>query len=113
GIVSTKAIAAGNMFSLASAANGSLESWGNNEFGQLGIQQTLLRTTPTLVPGLDGVTQVASTSIPVSFAGTVALKSDGTVWAWGVNTGNSSNSFGSSAGPGQVNGLAGIVQIQP
>ncbi|SDC74802.1 RCC1 domain-containing protein [Actinokineospora iranica] len=61
-------------------------SWGRDWGGQLGTGQSCLApdtcaaATPVPVPGLTDVTGVAA-----SYGSGFAVKSDGTVWAWGVN----------------------------
>src|SRR5207253_7005200 len=66
--------------SLAIKSDGSLWSWGYNNYGQLGNGSVGQQWFPALVNGVSNVTAGA--------AGTyhsVAAKSDGTVWAWGYN----------------------------
>ena len=59
---------------------GSLWSWGNNEYGQLGDGSTIDKHEPVQI-GTDTDWRMASAR--GSF--TVALKADGTLWAWGNN----------------------------
>lgn len=74
-------VSAGGDQTLARKADGNLYSWGANLFGQLGDGTSISRTSPALVSG--GSTlwkQVASGDQFV-----VALRSDGTLWSWGLN----------------------------
>jgi len=68
-----------------SATHTHVECWGNNDYGQLG-RSTNFGTqnpnpTPTAVPGVTGVTQVAA-----GWYDTCALKTDTTVVCWGDNS---------------------------
>jgi alpha-tubulin suppressor-like RCC1 family protein len=75
-----KAISVGEGHSLALLANGSVLAWGKNTSGELGNGTTKDTPVPTLVSGLgSGVIAVAVGRDDFS----LALKSDGSVWAWG------------------------------
>ncbi len=72
-------LAGGQSHSLAVKVDGSVWAWGKNDYGQLGDGTTTNRSAPVAVSGLtSGVAQVAAGD-----SHSVALKSDGTVWAWG------------------------------
>jgi alpha-tubulin suppressor-like RCC1 family protein len=74
-------VAAGRTHNLALRSDGTVSAWGINEHGALGDGTTTDRSTPVRVSGLTGVmTQVAAGE---EFS--LALRSDGTVWAWGRN----------------------------
>jgi alpha-tubulin suppressor-like RCC1 family protein len=74
-------IAAGDSHMLALASNGTVWAWGNNFGGQLGIGQSgNLTNHPVQVLGLSNVTAIAAGANH-----SLALKNDGTVWAWGYN----------------------------
>jgi len=80
-------VAAGATHSLALTSDGRVYAWGNNALGQLGTDPALplsFRSTADLVQVavtvLTDVTQIAA-GVSTSYA----LKSDGTVWAWGYN----------------------------
>jgi alpha-tubulin suppressor-like RCC1 family protein len=82
GITDWTQVAAGDRSSFALRANGTLWAWGRNSAGQLGINFTTSRRTPQVVVGdFTDWTQVAGAS-----SHTVALRSNGTVWAWGGNS---------------------------
>ena len=74
-------VAAGNNFSLALAADGSVYGWGGNTCGQLGASDSTKRfIAPARIAGLSDVMQIDAGD---NYA--VALRRDGTVWAWGAN----------------------------
>jgi alpha-tubulin suppressor-like RCC1 family protein len=73
------AIAAGYAHTIALKSDGTLWAWGDNDYGQLGDGFNTDRHTPVQVSG-GGNTWVA---IAAGHFHTVALKSDGTLWAWG------------------------------
>ena len=56
-----------------------LYSWGDNQFGQLGLGNTATRSSPNQVGALTDWLSV------VCRYNTLALKADGTIWAWGRN----------------------------
>ena len=77
------AIAAGSWNSFALKSDGTVWAWGNNTDGRLGDGTTVLyRTTPVQVTNL---TSVIAISVGGNGSHVLALKSDGTVWAWGRN----------------------------
>jgi alpha-tubulin suppressor-like RCC1 family protein len=77
-----KSIAGGSNYTVAIKTDGTLWSWGRNEFGQLGVNNTTQRLTPvtTLLGGTNWK------SIACGDTHTVAIKTDGTLWTWGTNT---------------------------
>ena len=81
-LTDVRATAAGGFHTLAAKADGTVWACGDNDQGQLGngTTNTAANPTPSQVTGLTGVTAVAGGRF---FS--VALKSDGTVWAWGEN----------------------------
>ena len=66
--------------SFAIKTDGSLWSWGYNAFGQLGLGDTYIRSTPERV-GIDN--DWAEVSAGQDY--TLGRKTDGTLWAWGLN----------------------------
>jgi alpha-tubulin suppressor-like RCC1 family protein len=105
------AISAGDQFSLALKADGTVWAWGQNEFGQLGDNTKTDRSIPAQV--LDPAGENFLTDIIEISAGDahcLALKSDGSVWAWGNNI---HHRLGDGTGtdrktPVQVRGPAGV-----
>ncbi|MES2934666.1 MAG: hypothetical protein V4805_14400 [Pseudomonadota bacterium] len=77
-----KAIAAGFFHTAALKNDGTVWVWGDNGYAQLGIGPSSLAytATPVKVLNLSGVTAIAAAG-----GHTLALKADGTVWAWGWN----------------------------
>jgi alpha-tubulin suppressor-like RCC1 family protein len=76
-------MATGGGFSLALKWDGTVWAWGGNGSGQLGIGTTTDSPVPVEVPGLTDVAALASHTFA---AHTLALKSDGTLLAWGGNS---------------------------
>jgi alpha-tubulin suppressor-like RCC1 family protein len=107
----TGAVALGSNFTLALKADGTVSSWGLNWFQALGdsaVANGDVRTTPGPVADLTDVVAVA--------AGTnhgLALKDDGSVWAWGRNyVGELGDGTATQrATPVQVANLSGVVAI--
>ena len=77
-------VAGGHYHSMALKSDGTVYVWGDNSYGQGGNGTSSgTQTTPTQVqPGsLTGIIQIAA-----GFSHCMALKSDGTVYAWGYNS---------------------------
>jgi alpha-tubulin suppressor-like RCC1 family protein len=77
------AISAGQAHSLALKNDGSVWAWGSNSNGQIGDGTTTLRGTPVQVSGLGAGSGVVAIAAGTNFS--LALKANGTVWAWGAN----------------------------
>jgi alpha-tubulin suppressor-like RCC1 family protein len=76
-------IAAGVYHSVALKSDGTLWAWGNNSNGQLGDGTTTDHHTPEQI-GSD--TNWVAVAVGSQSYHTVALKADGTLWAWGLNS---------------------------
>jgi alpha-tubulin suppressor-like RCC1 family protein len=109
GLTGITAVASGQWTGYALRGDGTVWAWGGNLAGELGNGTNTHRNpVPVQVSGLTGVVAIGSAS------GTgYALRSDGTVWAWGSNgdgeLGNGSTN--PSPVPVQVSGLTGITAI--
>ncbi len=78
---------AGSAHTVAIRADGTLWSWGDNSASQLGDGTTISNLLPTPI----SVTQPSSATndwraVSAGDLHTLALKTDGTLWAWGDNT---------------------------
>ncbi len=97
----TGEVAVGATFTAALGSDGTVWTWGLNDQSALGdpnIAQGAARTRP----GLVGITDVVA--VAAGTAHVLALKSDGTVWAWGRND------FG-QLGDGTTTNRASAVQV--
>jgi alpha-tubulin suppressor-like RCC1 family protein len=72
--------------SLALGSDGNAYAWGDNSFGQLGNNSTTDSLIPVLVSAGDVPDGVTLTSISAGFLHSLALGSDGNVYAWGNNS---------------------------
>lgn len=82
-----KSIAAGGWHAAAVKTDGTMWTWGANDFGQIGDNTTSQRTLPVQVKDPAGTGTLSSvSSAVVAYEHTIALKTDGTVWAWGSNS---------------------------
>lgn len=86
-------ISAGRSSSFAIKADGTLWAWGSNSSNQLGTGTTKSsEPLPVLVGAgysqvsAGGITGVEGIALPIGNTHTFALKTDGTLWAWGQNT---------------------------
>ena len=103
------AVAAGDSHNLALTAAGAVMAWGYNASGQVGDGSTVNRLMPVPVTGLgSGVVAIAAGGDH-----SLALKSDGTVVAWGKNDhgelGDSSTTDRTT--PVAVVGLTGVKAL--
>lgn len=102
------ALAPGGEHTLGLGPYGQVAAWGNNDYGQLGLENTSPTNTPKWLSGFTGVTGIAAGNHH-----SVAVKNDGTVWTWGYNR---SGELGSGNRqdrdrPGKVNGIGEITAV--
>jgi hypothetical protein len=114
GLSDVVAIAAGDRFSLALRANGTVLAWGADEKGQVGDLGASQGTChciaqPTLVPGVSGAVAIAAAEEHA-----FAVLSDGTVRAWGrdqggrLGDGTNGEAGCDCRGPISVPGVGGV-----
>jgi YVTN family beta-propeller protein len=111
GLTGVVSVAGGWSHSLAVKGDGTVLACGLNTKGELGDNKAEIWIgTPVQVPGLTGVELVAAGG-----QHSLALKSDGTVWAWGENdhgqVGNGSATGNDEPTPVLVSGLTGVVAV--
>ncbi len=109
GISNATAISAGGQHSLVLLEDGTVRAFGNDEFGQVGNGTfTELIEKPVAVQGLSNVVAISAGEDH-----SLALLSNGTVWAWGNDEhgqlGNGATR--NSDVPVQVTGLTGVKAI--
>lgn len=78
------AIAAGNSFSIALKADGSVVAWGKNKVGEIGDGTTADKDAPVNVVGLGRGRE--ATAIAAGSYHALALQKDGSLVAWGDNS---------------------------
>jgi alpha-tubulin suppressor-like RCC1 family protein/PKD repeat protein len=103
-------VAAGEDHSMALLQDGTVWVWGGNNYGQLGggTTDTSAHPTPQAVASLSDIVQIAA-----GYNFCLALRADGTVWAWGHNyngqLGDGTTTLRTT--PVQVPGISGVTAI--
>jgi len=62
-------------------ADGTLWTWGKNDSGQLGLGNTIYRSSPVQIGALTSWAQCSA-----SYVWAAAIRTDGTLWTWGSDT---------------------------
>src|SRR5262249_36165860 len=87
-------------------APGTVRAWGFNSTGQLGDGTNTDSNVPVTVSGLTNVVGVAAGRYH-----SLAVKEDGTGWAWGDNSSGQLGTSTNSNLPGAVSGLTNMVAV--
>ncbi|APR79106.1 BNR repeat domain protein [Minicystis rosea] len=102
-------VAVGSYSTCAALANGSVECWGQNDYGELGNSTMTESVVPVAVPNLTGVADIHSGTL---FS--CVLTNAGGVACWGFNAYGQlgDGSFNNSSSPVMVSGLSsGVAAI--
>jgi Regulator of chromosome condensation (RCC1) repeat len=104
-------VAAGGVHALAIKSDGTLLSWGNDFYGQLGNGDDLgfNQPTPVSVTGASDIVAVAAGRVH-----SLALKADGTVLAWGSDAGGqlgNDAALEDQSAPVAVSGASNVIAI--
>jgi alpha-tubulin suppressor-like RCC1 family protein len=81
-----KQVACGNAYTAAIKTDGTLWTWGYNLYGQLGINNT---TSPICTPVTTFAGGTNWKQVTCGGFHTAAVKTDGTLWTWGLNANGS------------------------
>ena len=113
-LTNVTAIASGGITSLALKDDGTVWSWGSNVYGQLGNGKIGAseenKRTPVQVKGAGGIGNLTGVTAITSGVNVLALKNDGTVWAWGYNASGrlGDGTTENRTTPVQVKGAGGV-----
>jgi len=109
GIGNSSDLQAGDSFTMVRKPNGTVWTWGDDGRGQQGDNQANNpAAVPQQVPGLTGITNGAAAGDHA-----LAVKSDGTVWAWGADDQSQGGDGGTSDlwTPTPISGLSHISTV--
>ena len=103
-----KQVSFGLTHNLAIKTDGTLWAWNNNGFGELGLGDTINRTSPVQVGSLTNWKQIVGGT-----HGSAAIKTDGTLWTWGSSSGGrlGLGDTASRSSPVQVGSLTNWKQV--
>jgi len=76
-------ISTGSYFIVSVKTDGTMWSWGYNNVGQLGLGNTTSYSSPKQIGALTTWSAISAAGVG---SWCLALKTDGTLWSWGVNT---------------------------
>jgi alpha-tubulin suppressor-like RCC1 family protein len=102
-------VSTGLITSFTVKTDGTLWAWGYNTNGQLGLNDIARRSSPVQVGALSTWAQVSASAQQQ----TLAIRTNGTLWAWGENTngGLGLNDIANRSSPVQVGALSNWAQV--
>jgi alpha-tubulin suppressor-like RCC1 family protein len=108
GLSSAVDLAVGSLFDCARTAGGQVLCWGDNAYGELGVDpgKTPSSSTPLAIPGLTNVTAIAAGEYTAC-----AVVDQDAVWCWGNNESGALGVGSSPAVPVQPVGLSNVYSI--
>ena len=109
GLPAIKQVACGKDFMYALAENGDVYSWGRNTEGHLALGTvSTMETTPHKIPSLSNIKQISAGN-----GHGMALKTDGTAyaWGWGARGQLGSGSTNNQSSPVRCGTLTGIKKV--
>lgn len=112
GLAGITTIVAGSNHSLAVKSDGTVWAWGSNSNGQLGDGTTNDRLVPVQVM-LDSSPFTGVVAVAAGLNHSLAIKSDGTVWAWGSNDWRKlgDGTYIDRHNPVHIDGISNVVAI--
>jgi alpha-tubulin suppressor-like RCC1 family protein len=108
-------VSAGNQFVLARKTDGTLWSWGLGSSGNLGDNTSFVsKSSPIQIGALTNWAQVSAGGLFSSENFSLAVKIDGTLWAWGNNTRGQigDNTAITKSSPVQIGALTNWSKVQ-
>ncbi len=108
GLTGATALALGGYHACALLQNGSVQCWGDSDFGQVGSPGLTFSKVPATVSGIANAIAVSS-----GFKHSCAVLGNGTVWCWGLNDFGQlgDGTLTSSATPVRVQNIAGATAV--
>lgn len=113
GLTGVKQITANGTTSLALRSDGTVWAWGANFSGKLGDGTTTHRFVPVQVLAATGGALTDVVHVASGGMHNLAVRSDGTVWAWGANDRGQvgDGTFAERHTAVQVSGLTGVTRV--
>ncbi|HEY2492816.1 MAG TPA: hypothetical protein VGI33_07895 [Paenibacillus sp.] len=100
----------GHYYTVGLRNDGSVWVWGRNLFGDLGLQETVSFSRTEAPVRLSGLDNIRGISVGTS-SHNLAVKSDGTIWKWGVALGYEDGKQ-HSLRPTQIKGISNVVEVR-